>query len=332
MAAAALAGCTPERSPGPQSTFEPRPDAVLVSTSPGGGHTVQVVLAEPEEQPDGAFDVRLLDAAGAALPLESAHIDYWSNITLPDHLVAWLDGDTLLWNGRQTLDLRTGAAQSVAGTGKGTGWLDAAYSKAAGRLAEVWVGDEQLQIWMTPFDGGQPKRVNTYRFEGPGRELTASASWRGSTELYLDFPVGDVQSVVRINADGSGTAKVIEAGAYWPAVSPDGRYLAYTTPAADGTAGTSVIIDLETLDRTQDVRLRIEGLPGGHAVWSSDSKLVAVRGDDGWHVYSLAQGKVVSSIPVAARTRTLLPHFAGDKLSFAELTIKDGAVEKVEIR
>ncbi len=318
---AAVSGCNPARHAGPQTTPDPDPLAVLVSASPGGDYTVQV-LVDPEQAPDDALDVRLLDIDGTDLGLQPAHIDYWATSMRPDHLIAWVDDETLLWNGHITLNMRTGASSAVAGSGeKGTGFLDAVYSAAAGRIAEVWVGDEQLKVWLTPLDGGSPQRIYTYQFEPPHTEVSSDASWRGAEEIFFGVLRSLVQEVVRVRADGTGIPEVIATDAYWPVVSPDGRYLAYT---GGGVDGETLILDLETMQPVAD------GLPGTHPVWSPDSKLVAVRGADAWQVYSLTEGRVAASRPIAGRTA--LARFDTDKtLTYAELTIEDGVVQRVEI-
>lgn len=328
----ALSACSLLPGAGPRATPDSDPFAVLVSTSPSGDYTVQV-LVDREEQPDGALEVRLLDMDGTDLGLDPAHIDYWNTITRPDHLLAWIDGQTLLWNGRTVLDAKSRVSSpvppaSVAGVpsaaAKGTGWLDAAYSPDAKCLAELWVGDGQLRLWITPLAAGadQPRLAYTYEFPPEGTEVTGNVAWLGRGEVFVGVSFGGTEQIVRVRADEPGLpVSVLAEIAYGPAVSPDGRYLAYT----NGREDSVYVLDLETS------RFALQGLPGRQVIWSNDSSRIAVRSEDAWLVYSLAGGKVIASSSVAGRVM-LVGAAGGQKFSYAALTIRDGIVERVEIR
>jgi Tol biopolymer transport system component len=143
-------------------------------------------------------------------------------------------------------------------------------------VASLETGD--FDIWIHDLARSTKMRLT---FE-EGREL--SPFWSSSgREITYSRPGGNVGSLTRKNADGTGEAVVLvesEVSLWAPSWSPDGRYLAYT--AGDGEVGFDIRFGELRSDGEMSDPVTFLGTPTyeGGARISPDGRFVAYRSDE----------------------------------------------------
>lgn len=138
------------------------------------------------------------------------------------------DGKRLVYrSGRRDLwllDRETGAAGPLLATGEGT--FNPAWSADGRLLAYSCLRDGQADLWLATADGADPRPLTSDTandvhpvWHRDGRHLFFVSDKAGSDELY------------RIDVATHETVRVGNEGALNPALSPDGRHIAFIVPA-----------------------------------------------------------------------------------------------------
>lgn len=314
-------GASPPQAPDPAPPGEPPPAAaldpfsVLVSQAPGGQFSMQVVL-DPQLGDGGFVVYGRATGQDADLGLQ-ASVDLWT--AKAEHLVSWVDEETVLWDGLFAVNLRTGDRRDLFPPGGNT-LIDSCYSPSAGAVAHLTVSAGTLRVWVVDLDTGDANTVFTEQLNTVIGDMYGTIEWDGSGQVYFPVPRGHSWNIVRVSVTDSSSATVVADGAH-PSVSPDGRYLTYGT-SSGGDPSTSVL-DLETSAVVG------ERLPPGVPCWSADSALLAIQGPHEVSVFEVAGCKPVDSF--ACKGCPVLSHFVGADLVYTDLSL-EGSLAEVTIQ
>ncbi len=203
------------------------------------------------------------------------------------------------------------------------------YSPDGDRIAFISDRDGMMNLWTVDADGSDPKQYSKARTDphlSPFWTPDGQIIVRKEGELWLYYPEG-----------GSGFKIEIEGSIQGPAISPDGRYLFYSTSATG--AGGPPSSSLQRFDR-----MTAETIPLGSGVRpqiSPDGRLMAyARRQDhlvALRVRDLVTGtdrQLVSSItPISRRgSQDVLPGYAFTPDGSSVVITIDGKIKRVDVQ
>jgi len=154
-------------------------------------------------------------------------------------------------------------------------WVLEASISPNGRWIAFTEGEEGVRtnLWLVPAEGGEPIRLTSGRYQDdfpvwfPGSDRIAFRSDRGLTDGVMTLPVDPLTG----QPTGPTRAVTLDACSAWFDVSPDGRWIAYTTMGTGGHA-------IKVLPATGGTARTIVDPGGRLPAWSADgSSLYYVR-------------------------------------------------------
>lgn len=294
-------------------------DALTVyeTKSPDGQSVVKVVVERLEQ--DNYLSLKVQAKSTAAVWDHEDYADPWRSS--PEDLITWVSNSEFVWGGGLLVDLKQGA-QTVLPTPTPWTLLSWTFVKSEETVeALVKTQGGSLEVWAIPLRTGQPRVVYTKNLHAVSGEIVGRISSAPDGSVYFSVPEPDTVSVVRLKADGS--TSVVRDRATNPLVSPDGHYLAYHQ-LRDAGAPSIGILDLGTSEEV------LTGLPSGILSWSDDSNLLAISSPVNIVVVDVAKSTILRAI--TCQGQPVLAGFDGNQLSFAEVTVADGEVKKVNRR
>jgi serine/threonine protein kinase/Tol biopolymer transport system component len=118
-------------------------------------------------------------------------------------------------------------------------------------------------IWRMNTDGSNPVRLTS-----GGYEDMASVTRDGKWVVYYA-----ARSIMKVPTDGGTPIKLVEKPTYSPALSPDGRLLAFFTNDKQGGDPWHIeVYDLQTLDRIARIEPADAANPLGNLRWTPDGR------------------------------------------------------------
>jgi Tol biopolymer transport system component len=238
----------------------------------------------PEVSPDGqrivfgtccGFDPLYVATIGGS---EWRSITERTTLTPPNldgYAAAWIDDDTILFQGRQagtqmlgdlyTMDISTGETVIVTDLPdeNNGAWIVASDLSPDGttvlfHLPRGRGENAEWDLWTAPLAGGEPTLL---------RQDAGFATYTPDGSIvYLDHPVPFESDALWImDGDGSNARSLVEGGTItWPAVSPDGARVAYAHDAL------VEVVDIGTGEVTEVGPLALDSEPA----WFDDQTLI----------------------------------------------------------
>ena len=204
------------------------------------------------------------------------------------------------------------------------------YSPDGTRIAFISDRDGMMNLWTVAADGSDPKQYSKARTDphlSPFWTPDGQIMVRKEGELWTYYPEG-----------GSGFKVDIDGSIQGPAISPDGRYIFYSTSAFSAAGGPSSS-SLHRFDRTtaetiplgSGVRPQISP-DGRHMVYARrHHHLVALRVRD--LVTGTDRQLVPSITPIAGRgSQDVLPGYAFTPDGSSVVITIDGGIKRVDVQ
>jgi eukaryotic-like serine/threonine-protein kinase len=223
------------------------------------------------------------------------------------------DGATVVFSSNRSgnldlwlMNVETGALRQATDD-PAADW-DPAYSPDGKHL--LWSSDRSgsLQVWMANADGTGERQVTR---DAVGAENPTATRDLSFIVYVSDDPKPEKGGVWRIKPDGTGAARLLEAGHWVPEVSPDGRYALAVKFQADRTENRIRVVEVATgkavpFEIAVPYPRTAANVTWGRARWMPDGRRIAFVGVDefgrsGVFVQEFAPGRDTASTrrPVA---------------------------------